>query len=157
LGRTPALLFWLFIVSGVIFLAYAVQTGIKAAAVYEGGLAFRKIGGVRAWPWPHLTGLYVALARERGILTRTRHRDAIDDSPGERATFDDRFEKVTELGALLSRRMVDQYYSPAAARFNAGEAVNFGELSLDQNELRLKGRSAAWEGIEWVSVRRGYC
>lgn len=156
LGRTPALLFWLFIVGGLVFLIYAVVAWRKAVAVYEEGIALRSLRALRAWSWADVTALYMAMTHEVGIFPRTSHRYTIEHISGERASFDDWLENVGQLGALVSRQLVERRYPPAAARFNAGEPVNFGHLSLDQNEIRLKGRSVAWDQVESVTVRRGY-
>jgi uncharacterized protein DUF6585 len=156
LGQTPALVFWLFIGGGLIFLLYALVTWREAVALFQGGIAFRTLTKLRAWPWDHVTALYVAVTREQGFTSRIRHRYTVEHLSGERASFNDRLEAVTELGALLGHQMVDQYYPGTAARFNDGQTANFGQLSIDQKEIQCRGRSVEWEGVESISVRRGY-
>jgi hypothetical protein len=156
LGGTPALVFWLFVVGGLLFGAYALVTWARAVALYEGGIAFRTLSSIRAWPWSDLTALYVSVTREGGLFPRTRHRYVLEHVSGDKVAFDDRLEKVTELGALLGHQMVEQHYPLAAGHFNAGESANFGQVSVDQNGIQLKGRTVPWGGMDFVSVRRGY-
>jgi hypothetical protein len=156
LATTPAVLLAFFIIVGLAFLAYALVQWNWAAAVYEGGIAFRGPGGLRAWPWSEVTALYAAVTFVTGLFPRTEHRYTLEHSSGQRASFDDRLRDVTDLGALLGRRIVERYYPPAAARFNAGDPVGLGEVSLDQKGIRVKGLAMAWGQVEGVTVRRGF-
>jgi hypothetical protein len=156
LGLKPALLFALFFTGGLVFLAFALLTWNRAVAVYDGGVAFRGLGSLKSWRWGDVVALYAAVRREAGLLTRARHRYTLENASGERATFDDRLAKVTELGALIGHRIVEMHYPPTAARFNAGERTAFGEVAIDQNVIEVKRRAMPWAGVEAVSVRRGF-
>jgi hypothetical protein len=63
---------------------------------------------------------------------------------------------VAELGALLGHQIVEWHYPRAAERFNAGAPANFGDVSVDQNGIQVRGKQTQWGQIEHVSVRRGY-
>ena len=156
LGRTPALAFWLFVLAGFLFGLHALLLWSLAVALYEGGIAFRSLGRIRAWAWGDLTALYVAVTREAGFFPRTRHRYTLQHTSGERASFDDRLEQVTELGALIGHQIVERHYPPVAERLNAGEPVNFGQITVEQNGIQVRERPVKWGEIEVVSVRRGY-
>jgi hypothetical protein len=156
LGRTPALVFWLFVVAGLLFGSYALLLWSRAVALYEGGIASRSLRGIRAWAWGDLVALYVAVTFEAGLFPRTLHRYTIERTSGERASFDDSLEQVTELGALLGHHIVEWHYPGAAERFNAGEPVSFGEVRIDQDSILLRGAAVQWAAVEFVSVRRGY-
>lgn len=156
LGRTPALAFWLFVVAAFLLGSYALLLWSNAVALYEGGIAFRSLSGIRTWAWGDLVALYVAVTRQAGLFSHTRHRYTLEHVSGERASFDDRLEQVTELGAVLGRRLLEWHYPLAAERFNAGGAANFGRVTVDQNGIRVRERPTQWGQVEHVSVRRGY-
>jgi len=156
LGRAPVLVFWLFVISGFLFGIYALITWSRAAAVYQGGIAFRTLSGLHSWPWPDISALYISITRETGLFPRVRHQYILEHTSGEKATFDDRLDSVTQMGALLGRKIVDQHYPPVAAQFNAGELANFGQVSVDQNRIQIKGHSTIWDEVDFISVRRGY-
>jgi hypothetical protein len=121
LGRTPALVFWLFVVAGLLFGLYALLLWRRAVALYEGGIAFRSLSGIRTWAWGDLAALWVAVTFEAGLFPRALHRYTIEHTSGEKAFFDDSLERVVELGALLGHQIVEWHYPRAAERFNAGE------------------------------------
>jgi hypothetical protein len=149
------MVFWLFVLAGLLFGFYALLTWSKAVALYEEGIAFRSMSGIRSWAWGDVAALYVAVAREAGLFPRTRHHYALEHTSGQRASFDDRLEHVTELGSLLGHQIVARHYPGAAGRFNAGEPASFGPIRIDQRGIQLREKSAQWGGIEFISVRRG--
>ena len=156
LGRAPAVVFWLFVLAGISFGLYALLMWSMSVALYESGIAFRSLGRFRAWAWGDVTAIYLAATREAGPFPRTRHRYTLEQTAGERASFDDRLENVAGLGTLLGRQIVERHYPGAAGRFNAGERVGFGQVMLDQDGMQMRQRPFPWGEIEFISVRRGY-
>jgi hypothetical protein len=156
MGSTPALVFGLLLVGAVLFLIYALLSWSKAVGLYEGGIAMRGLGRPRSWLWSDATAFYAAITRETGLFARMRHKYTLEHLSGERASFDDRIENVAGLGETLGEKMVELHYAEAAARFNAGEPANFGELSLDQRGIQLKDWAVPWADVAQVTLRRGY-
>jgi hypothetical protein len=156
LGRTPAYIFWIFVAGGLAFGIFGLANSMLAVAVFEDGLAFRSLSGSRNWGWDEVAALYVAVTREAGPFSRTRHRFTLEHNSGKKTAFDDRLEDVLTLGAMLGRKILERVYPAAAERFNAGETVDFGFVRIRQAGIELRERTSPWTEVEYVSVRRGY-
>ena len=155
LGMRPLLIFWIFIAAGLISGIIAISNWRRGVAVYEGGLAFRELSPTQTWKWEELAALYVAVTRETGLFSRTRHKYTVENQNGTKGSFDDRLEGVVTLGAMLGRQIVERLYPRMAGSFNQGERVPFGALSIDQQGIRIKEQALPWAEVDHISLQRG--
>ena len=151
------------VISGVLLLI-AVLAGLEAyaewvrgAVLYEGGLAYRSRKGIQTWRWEDVDRFYTAITRHytNGIYTGTTHVYTLMDRQKKRLVLSDAFRHVEDLGKSIEQSIFPRLYGQAADRYNGGEALEFGPVSLSKGGIQIGKKVYPWSEVRQVSIQRG--
>lgn len=145
----------------LVFLAVLWRTYIirkLGAVVYSEGFAFSSWKGVKAWKWEQIKDLTASVVRNYsyGIYVGTNHTYTLINTRGEKMVINDSLKDVEELYSLIQDNSIKIRYQRLADRFNQGEEVNFGPVTIGkQTGLTLAKKSFSWDEIAEVSIDKG--
>lgn len=153
------------LITGIIFL---ISIGIlwsaytnwrKAAVVYQDGFGYSDHKGVRTLRWDQITGMTSAVTKHyrNGIYTGTTHIYTLWDKQGTKLVLNDALPKVEDLANHIRQGIFPHLYKAAADSYNAGQAVQFGPVSISKaNGIAIKKKSYKWDEVSQVSVQQGF-
>lgn len=129
------------------------------AALYEEGLLYSAGGAQEAYRWEDLSEVWQEVIsreyRNAGHLRQTTHTYRLVMRDGRRLALDDRLQGIGELGEALQKAALPRLFWDALARYQRGETLAFGKLSLSREGLALGGRTLAWGDLGPVEVGDG--
>ncbi|NJN44880.1 MAG: hypothetical protein HC806_09290 [Anaerolineae bacterium] len=130
----------------------------KAAVLYQEGLGYSDNKGVRSLRWEQIAGMTSAVTKHyrNGIYTGTTHIYTLWDREGSKIVLNDVFPKVEELANIIREKIFPYLYKSAADRYNAGQIVQFGPVSISKSEgITLQKKSYKWDEVSQVNVQQG--
>jgi hypothetical protein len=130
-----------------------------AAALHDGGFAYRDRSGLRAFAWSDIDSVWHAAVRRHfnGIYVGTTHVYTVQPTCGPRVVLNSRLlTDVERLGAAIERESATLLLPIYVRAFDSGVRLRFGPFSIDSEGLHAGRRSIAWSAIRGVDVRRGY-
>ncbi len=154
---TPLIIAGILFFIGVLLAWSAYDSWKKGAVVYERGFAYSDRKGIQAWRFEDCASVTAAVTRHytNGIYTGTTHRYTLLDRQNRHLVLGDALGKVEELDAAIEKGIFPQLYEQAAGRYNAGETLVFGPVSLNKNGLQIGKKAFSWPEVGAVSVQRG--
>jgi hypothetical protein len=124
--------------------------GLRVLIYPEGGILFRH-DRVTTFFWEEITCVWRKKVEEhwasawQGSLILT-----LEKADGEMIQLDDALPRLGELADLIQAKTLPSLLSAAYASLEAGQAVEFGELTLFPNGLKSKKGTLAWEQIKLI-------
>jgi hypothetical protein len=144
-------------VGGVALIWYAIANRGKCIVVYENGLVYADRNGLQPMRWEEIGEFYLSITRNYsyGISTGTTYHYTIRKLNGGRLAFDNRFERVQNLGGLIGRHTLPIQYKLAADIYNSGQTASFGPVAISRAGLTVNRKTYPWNDIEQVSLQQG--
>lgn len=130
----------------------------KAAALYRDGFAYSDRGGVRQFHWNDVHSMTSAVTRHyrNGIYTGTSHIYTLVVRDNQRIILNDALQNVEELAGAIQQNIFPHLYKDAADRFNAGQTVAFGNVSIHKNGITIGKKDYGWEDVQQVTINNGF-
>ncbi len=153
------------LIAGVAFiLGLAMVIGIfrsrkKAAVVYANGFAYSDHKGVQTWKWEQIQDVYANVVRHytNGIYTGTTHSYTLYNPKGGKLVLNDTLKNIENLYSHVEENTLQLRYQRLADSYNAGNAVQFGPVTLSKaNGILMSKKSYPWEEIEQVAINNGF-
>jgi hypothetical protein len=108
-------------------------------------------------PWSKIIGIRTASVRygisKRGLHLRSWLHLRLDE--GRRFRITDRYERYEELIHAIKTRVYPRVLESYRAEFNAGNALDFGELVLEAAGLKFRRTPVPWGSIQESHLDRG--
>lgn len=108
--------------------------------------------------WDEITGIVSATIQDRflGYTIRTHHRLTIMLSHGKPITLDDRVGSLLEMATRLKANLYPRLLPGLHARFQFGQALSFGPISIQLKYLGIRERQIPWEHVGRITVLSGH-
>ncbi len=129
-----------------------------ALAVYEKGFAHASTKGVKSWAWEDVETITAAVTRHytNGVYTGTTHLYTLVSRGSEKIVLTDTLQQVEAAYNELENRSFALRYQRAADRYNSGQAVQFGAVTISKDGgLQIGKKTYAWNEIEEVKMDKG--
>jgi hypothetical protein len=143
---------------GAIVLWQIFSSRKKGAVVYSQGFAYSDRKGVQVWKWENVQEVTANIVRNytNGIYVGTTHTYTLVNTRGEKLVINDSLKDVENFYTHLQNNSLQLRYQSLADRYNQGQEVVFGPVSISkQNGLRINKKAYSWETIEQVSIEKG--
>lgn len=129
----------------------------RAAAVYEGGIAYTDRRGMIVWRWQDIVSMRAAVTRHytNGIYTGTTHVYTLFNRQNQKLTLSDTIRDVEEVGKKIGLNIFPLLYERAADQFNAGQVLPFGPLAVSKQSLTFNKKTTPWTDIKGISIKHG--
>lgn len=130
----------------------------KGAVVYSDGFAFSDRKGIKVWRWEQVHDVTANIVRNYtyGIHVGTTHIYSLINTQGDKLEINDSLKDVENFYTHLQNHTLQLRYQRLADRYNQGEEVVFGPVSISkQNGLRINKKSYPWDTIEKVTINKG--
>ena len=108
--------------------------------------------------WEDITGIASTTIQDSiwGRVLRTRHRLIIHLTQGKPITFDDRVDKLLELTTRLKANLYPRLLPGFRTRFQAGQQLTFGPISIQSSSIKIRERQLPWEYVNRITVLAGH-
>jgi hypothetical protein len=112
----------------------------------------------QALRWEDITGIASATIHDGiwGRILRTRHRLTIYLSKGKPITLDDRVDNLLELTTRLKANLYPRLLPGFRTRFQAGQPLTFGPVSVQSNSILIRKKQIPWEHVYRITVLAGH-
>jgi hypothetical protein len=155
---------WLFwgILAGVLTLLVTAWQVIKARVrvdLFRYGIEVHRLFRTpHSLRWEDITGITSATIQDKlwGYTLRTRLQLMIFITQGKPITFDDQIDNITELTTRIKANLYPRLLPGFRARFQAGQTLSFGPLSIQSNTLIIRNRQIPWEKVTHITVSAGH-
>ena len=129
----------------------------KGVAAYAGGFAYNDRRGLQVWHWQELVSLTSSITRHytNGIYTGTTHHYTLYNRQNQRLVLSDSIAKVEQLAKTIDEKTFPLLYAPAADRYNLGQAIVFGPVTISKSGIVIGRRTISWAGVKEVSLHKG--
>ena len=129
----------------------------RAAAVYEGGIAYTDRRNLIAWRWQDILSMQAAITRHytNGIYTGTTHVYTLFNRQNQKLTLSDAIRNVEEVGKKIGSSIFPLLYERAADQFNSGQVLNYGPVAVSKQSLTFNKKTYPWTDIKEISIRHG--
>ncbi len=129
----------------------------RGVAVYEHGFAHRDRRGVQAWRWEQVTALSAAVTRHfpGGDQTGTSRTYTLRDLRGGTLLLTDQLKDVEGLARAIEEAVFPHLYDQCASRYNRGEEVSFGAVTVSKSGITLGRKEIPWTEVGQVSIEHG--
>ncbi|TAK13543.1 MAG: hypothetical protein EPO32_04860 [Anaerolineae bacterium] len=134
------------------------RTRKLGAVVYENGFSASNQKGLTAWPWEQVEYVVATVTRHytNGIYTGTSHVYTLWNGKNEKVILNDQIKDVEALYEHIENRTYPLRYQRAADRYNSGQAVQFGQVTISKGDgLHIGKKQYAWDEIEEVRIEKG--
>lgn len=129
---------------------------IKYVAIYPDRVEWRDSRGEQIAAWGDLKNVWRTEIIVNGNM-QTR-QVVIETRDGVKATFMYILSDWAGMAERIQVETADLLGPPALAKYDAGEKVKFGDLSIDRRGVTLSGKTYAWDQLERTGVENGhYC
>jgi hypothetical protein len=107
--------------------------------------------------WEDITGIASATIQDCiwGRAFRTRHRLTIHLTQGKPLTFDDRVDNLLELTTRLKANLYPRLLPGFRIRFQAGQQLAFGPVSIQASSIMIRERQHSWEYVNRITILAG--
>ncbi|MEQ4724149.1 DUF6585 family protein [Nonomuraea sp. B19D2] len=126
--------------------------------VCERGLVETRGGRVYVLPLERITGVRRAVTELyiNGVHHATAHAATIETVDGDSFTYNNRFQNIEDLVEILRQKVVADHLLPILMeRFNAGETVAFGPLSVSPEGIVRKKKMLTWDELGSTAIEQG--
>jgi hypothetical protein len=155
---------WLFwgILAGVITLFITIWQVIRSRVrvhLYRYGIVvYLPLQGSRSLRWEDITGISSVTIQDSvfGHIFHTRHQVFIYTTQWKPFTLDDRVGNLLELITRLKANLYPRLLPGLRARFQQGQQITFGPLSIQANSLYIRGKQIPWENVSYITVNTGH-
>ncbi|WP_067823745.1 DUF6585 family protein [Nocardia inohanensis] len=157
LGLYPGVIAgFMLIIGGVRMLKYDNRYTGARLDLYERGLVMAYRGREHVARYDTVE-VFQTITRHlrNGVHTHTTYHYRLTALDGTQVLLSEAFAGVDQWGPELQQAVTDAQLPVAAARVNAGERVDFGDLWITATEIGSRHKSAPWTRIESLSVRDG--
>jgi hypothetical protein len=143
---------------GAIVLWQIYSSRKRGAVVYTEGFAFSDRKGVKTWKWDLVQDVTANIVRNytNGVYVGTTHTYTLVNTRGEKLVINDSLKDVENFYTHLQNNSLQLRYQRLADRYNLGQEVVFGPVSISkQNGLRINKKAYPWDTIEQVTIDKG--
>lgn len=112
----------------------------------------------RSIRWEEINGITSAIIQDTlwGHTFRTRHQITIELILGNVITLDDRFKNLLELTTRLKANLYPRLLPGLRTRFQSGQSLKFGPISIHLNHISVREKQISWENIDRITVLSGH-
>jgi hypothetical protein len=130
----------------------------RAVAVYTNGLAANDNKGLQTWRWEEVDQFYAAITRHytNGVYTGTTYIYTLRKADNSKLVFDNKYNKVQDLGQAIEQAVTPTLYKRAADAYNAGHTVSFGSVAISKEGVTIGKKVYPWAEVAQVSINQGY-
>lgn len=145
-------------VAGYLTLRFVAKNKGRTVTLCENGFIEIRPGALNIVAWPEIDEAYQRLLEiivegGRPVVLCTY---AIVTNDKRSFEFNDNLDDHVALGDAIHRAVARVKLPNALTRFDRGEPLEFGPLSVSQMGLTQKGEFISWNEIEGVEVEGGY-
>jgi len=142
--------------AGTLWTAY--RNWNRAVALYSSGLAYNDNKGLQTWRWEEVDQFLSAITRHytNGVYTGTTYVYTLRKADNTKLVFDNRLNKVQDLGPLIERAVTPTLYKRAADAYNAGQTVTFGPIAISKEGVTIGKKVYPWAEVAQVSINQGF-
>jgi hypothetical protein len=139
------------------FLFRAWRLGRRRVRVYAGGLAVLEGKRGRAFPWADIHQLFIGGVRygALGWVWRDRAWLQLNTYQRERIHLGFPLADLDSLAVTVKKSVYPRLLAEARQRFNAGETVSFGPVSLDRQGFHAGKRTILWAEVRGATIDAG--
>jgi hypothetical protein len=124
--------------------------------VFVRGLARRQRDKVEMLRWDEINKVIRRKnSSSHELSIRSPFQLVLEASDGRQWVFDERLSGLRELRQLVEESTLKFMLSPAIEAFDAGAAIGFGEVSIDDQGLHRGKKSVSWDVFEDAKVEQG--
>jgi len=149
----------LLILPGILTSLYGISNLYKTIVLCENGLEFRDKNRTQFWDWHEIEYFSISITNQNSYLIypNTSYSFILIKANGTRQKIDNKYERIEELGLLISKKVNPILFEKALQKIRAGEKVQFGKITIcDQGLLLMNKDFCAWNEIDSVEVKNGY-
>lgn len=146
-----------FIVLGGYMLYRAYVNAGKNVRVYAGGLVSTTRRGSDSFRWDQISATWQQVTRHttNGIPSGTTHIYTIQREDGRKAIFNDALSHVEQLGKTIQQQTFQHLFPRAVTSYMAGESLNFGKLTINQQGVSNGKELIPWGDVKQVQLNQG--
>jgi hypothetical protein len=107
--------------------------------------------------WEEITGIASATIQDilLGHILRTHHRLSILLHNGKPIILDDRLDNLLEFTTRLKANLYPRLLPGYRTRFQNGDQLDFGPLSIQSKVLLIRGKELTWDQVNRITVSVG--
>lgn len=146
------------LVIGLLTLLSTYRNWKLAAGIFRDVFALSDNKGLHHFRWLDVSTMTSAVTKHyrNGIYTGTTHIYTIVDRQGKKAILKDSLPKVEEIAKAIEDGIFPHLYKAAAEKYNAGESIGFGPITLSKVGIKIGKNSYAWDIVGKITVEKGY-
>ena len=137
----------------------------RCVAVFTNGIRIR-LGFLvtHSYTWQEIQGISNGIMQERflHLPIRTYHKAVLVPNKGKPMVLRAPLENIPVLVQLIKRNLYSQLMPRERSRFQAGDLVDFGPLTIDKGSLQFKpnkkgqDKPIPWTSIHSIDVQAGF-
>jgi hypothetical protein len=157
--QVPVIFIGILSVIGIIAAWRSLSVWMKAAGIFEGGLALYQNGSLQIHRWNDIETFLCKITRNFAVFIYlgTSHRYELLTRDGHRINLDDRFERIEDLGKSIQDYAFPIIYSRLSDQYSAGRTLFFGPISIHRTRgLGYRHKIYPWNQIARVTVNDGF-
>jgi hypothetical protein len=155
-ASAPLLIAGLFLCLGLWNLV-RLRGGAGTVMLYQAGFAALVGSSTTVWPWAEIATILSKEKLVRGRRASYQERCyEISKLSGETLLLlGDHFEDMVGLAGTIKERVGAHLLPPLQARYDAGQPLTFGAVTVSRNGIEAGGRRLAWGAVANVVVKDG--
>lgn len=132
--------------------------------VFSDGLAEVRGNKTTVLPWDDATHFWYAVTKNyrNGIYVGTTYNFTVQGKDGQKLSFRNGLTDISNkkvgverLGEVIRDETMARLYPKYAAAYNAGQTINFGNLSISKQGISNGKETIAWEQVKGINLDRG--
>jgi hypothetical protein len=108
--------------------------------------------------WEDISGIASATTQEQIFkhTYHTSHQITLLPTHGKPFSLDDRVDNLTELTTRLKANLYPRLLPGLKVRYQTGNLLSFGPISIQSNYISIRGKRIPWERIGRITVLEGH-
>jgi hypothetical protein len=127
--------------------------------LYQYGIEIKlPLRPTRSLRWEEITGI-TSVTIQNSIWGRTFricHQSTLFFTQDKPITLDDRVDKLLELTTRLKANLYPRLLPDLRIRFQSGQVLTFGTISIQLNFIAIHKKQIPWEHINRITILSGY-
>ncbi|HEY70568.1 MAG TPA: hypothetical protein G4O08_08300 [Anaerolineae bacterium] len=126
--------------------------------VFPENLSFTCSGRTMSFRWDDVSIIWehIEIQRINFIPTRSIHQYTIETNQGEKIIFDRTLKGIDALGLILKKKVGEHLIPKVVKSLKSGQTVQFGDLGLNNQVIKYKDKSLAWNELKEIRIWEGH-